>query len=89
MTVAAAVQSSREEQPLVVLDVPLLFEVGLEAAVDAVLVVTAPPAVQRQRALLRPGMTAEKLAGILSRQVRPWRCTVATCGAYRGPYRGA
>lgn len=66
---AAAVQSTREEQPLVVLDVPLLYEVGLEAAVDAVLVVTAPADVQRKRALQRPGMTAEKLDGILSRQV--------------------
>jgi dephospho-CoA kinase len=54
---------------LVVLDIPLLFEIGAEAICDAVLVVTAPAWVQRQRALRRPGMTREKLAQILARQV--------------------
>eukprot|EP00892_Ulva_mutabilis_P001980 jgi/Ulvmu1/11783/UM008_0197.1 len=62
-------RSAEEGQPLVVLDVPLLFEAGLQAAVDAVLVVSAPATVQRQRALLRPGMTPDKLDAILARQV--------------------
>lgn len=55
--------------PVVVLDIPLLYEKGLEGEVDAVLLVTAPADVQRQRALGRPGMSADKLAMILARQV--------------------
>lgn len=55
--------------PLVVLDIPLLFETGGERRVDHVAVVSAPAAVQRQRVLRRANMTAEKLAGILARQV--------------------
>lgn len=54
--------------PLAVLDVPLLFETGGERLCDAVCVVTAPADVQRARALARPGMSEEKLAGILARQ---------------------
>ncbi|MBC7140990.1 MAG: dephospho-CoA kinase [Rhodobacteraceae bacterium] len=54
---------------LVVLDIPLLFETGAEAELDAVLVVSAPPEVQRQRVLARPGMTPEALARILARQM--------------------
>ncbi|MFN7003812.1 MAG: dephospho-CoA kinase [Roseinatronobacter sp.] len=53
--------------PLVVLDIPLLFEVG--ADVDGVLVVTAPPEVQRARVLARPGMTEAQLDAILARQM--------------------
>jgi dephospho-CoA kinase len=53
----------------VVLDVPLLFETGGAARVDAVVVVTAPAAVQRERVLRRPGMTEERLAAILARQL--------------------
>lgn len=53
--------------PLVVLDIPLLFEVG--ADVDGVLVVSAPEAVQRARVLERPGMTAAQLDAILARQM--------------------
>ncbi|AWN53813.1 dephospho-CoA kinase [Methylobacterium sp. 17Sr1-1] len=55
--------------PLVVLDVPLLFETGGEAGCDAVAVVTAPPEVQRARVLARPGMTEEAFAQILAKQM--------------------
>ncbi len=53
---------------VVVLDVPLLFEAGQEQLVDAVVVVSAPEAVQRQRVLGRPGMTPERLEALLARQ---------------------
>lgn len=53
---------------LAVLDIPLLFENGLEALVDAVVVVTADPEVQKARVLARPGMTRERLDAILTRQ---------------------
>lgn len=55
--------------PLAVLDIPLLFETGGGNRVDRVVVVTAPPEVQRARVLARPGMNEEKLASILARQV--------------------
>jgi dephospho-CoA kinase len=55
--------------PVVVLDIPLLFETGGESRVDAVVVVTAPPDVQRARALERPGMTERRLEIMLSRQL--------------------
>ena len=55
--------------PLVVLDVPLLFETGGDAACDAVAVVSAPAAVQRARVLARPGMTEARLDAILGRQL--------------------
>ena len=54
---------------LVLLDIPLLFENHTEADLDAVLLVTATPEVQRQRVLSRPGMTAEQFALILARQM--------------------
>ncbi len=54
---------------MVVLEIPLLLEGGGERNVDAVVVVSARPDVQRVRVLRRPGMTAEKLAQILSRQM--------------------
>lgn len=53
---------------VVVLDIPLLFETGGERRVDAVVVVSAPPDVQRERVLARPGMTEAKLDAILARQ---------------------
>jgi dephospho-CoA kinase len=54
--------------PLVLCDIPLLFETGAETRCDAVAVVSAPPFVQSQRVLARPGMTRTKLDAILARQ---------------------
>ncbi len=54
---------------LAVLDVPLLFETGGDRNADAVVLVTAPEAVQKQRLSRRPGMTPERLAVILARQM--------------------
>ena len=55
--------------PLIVLDIPLLFEVGATDRVDDILVVTAPPDVQKARVMSRPGMTETKFAAILANQV--------------------
>ncbi|PDQ17772.1 dephospho-CoA kinase [Mesorhizobium sanjuanii] len=55
--------------PLVVLDIPLLFETGGRGRVDKVVVVTAPADIQRARVLARPGMSEAKLAAILAKQV--------------------
>ena len=63
------VRCRREGAGLAIIDVPLLFETGGEGRCDAVLVVTAPAAVQRKRVLARPGMSADKLEAILSRQM--------------------
>jgi dephospho-CoA kinase len=54
---------------IVVLDIPLLFETGAEATLDATLLVTAPAALQRARVLARPGMTEAALEAILARQM--------------------
>lgn len=59
----------RARTKLVCLDVPLLFETMGERNCDLVVVVSASPAIQRQRALARPGMTPAKLDGILARQM--------------------
>jgi dephospho-CoA kinase len=55
--------------PVAVIDIPLLFETGGEKRVDAVVVVTTTPELQRERILARPNMTEEKLAAILARQM--------------------
>ena len=55
--------------PLVVLDIPLLFEGLGERRVDATLVVSAPAFLQRRRVMARPGMTTARLDGILRQQV--------------------
>jgi dephospho-CoA kinase len=57
------------EGPIAVMDIPLLFETGLESAFDAVVVVSAPEAVQRERVLARPGMTVAQFDLILSKQL--------------------
>ncbi len=54
---------------VVLLDVPLLFETGAHGRCDAVVVVSAPPEIQRQRAFERPGMTEEKFAALLAKQM--------------------
>ncbi len=57
------------DQPLVVFDIPLLFEKGGNHGLDAVAVVSAPAEAQRTRVLARPGMTVEKFEQILALQV--------------------
>ncbi len=52
-----------------VLDIPLLFETGGDRRCDAVVVVSSPPEVQRARAFERPGMTEEKFASLLAKQM--------------------
>jgi dephospho-CoA kinase len=61
--------AERSGAPIVVVDVPLLFETGGEKRVDAVVVVTTTPETQRQRILARDHMTDEKLDAILARQL--------------------
>jgi dephospho-CoA kinase len=61
--------AAQSRAPLIVLDVPLLFETGGAARCDAVLVVTASPDIQRQRVLARSGMTIERFEALLARQM--------------------
>jgi dephospho-CoA kinase len=61
--------AERSGAPVAVVDVPLVFETGGEKRVDAVVVVTTTPEVQRERILARDNMTGEKLDAILARQL--------------------
>jgi dephospho-CoA kinase len=61
--------AAHERDPVLLLDIPLLFETGGEDQVDRIVVVSAPADVQRRRVLGRPGMTADKLGRILARQL--------------------
>ncbi len=62
-------QACRDGAEIVVLDIPLLYESRADTGVDVVVVASAPVPVQRERVLARPGMTADKLGHILSRQM--------------------
>ena len=62
-------RAARRGEKLVVLDIPLLFEGLGDRRVDATLVVSAPVFLQRHRVMARPGMTADRLDGILRQQV--------------------
>lgn len=62
-------QAKAEGAEMVILDIPLLFETGGHLNMDAVVVVTAPPEMQRARVLARPGMTPERLDAILAQQM--------------------
>jgi len=63
---AAAAAAGRR---IVLLDIPLLFEVGAESRVDAIIVVSAPADLQRSRLLARPGMDVDRAAAMIARQV--------------------
>ena len=62
-------KAEADRADLVVLDIPLLFETGGHAHVDAIVVVSAPAEMQRERVLARPGMSPERLDAILSQQL--------------------
>jgi dephospho-CoA kinase len=62
-------KATAERAPLAVLDIPLMMETGGDARCDAIVVVTATPEVQRQRVLARPGMSEDKFAAILAKQM--------------------
>ncbi|MGG7566878.1 dephospho-CoA kinase [Rhodovulum sp. DZ06] len=61
-------QAEANGAPIALCDIPILYETGGDKAFDGVAVVSAPADVQRERVLARPGMTAETLDMILSRQ---------------------
>ena len=61
--------AAHRDAPMVLFDVPLLFETGGESRVDKVAVVSAPADIQRARVLARPGMTEARLDAILARQM--------------------
>jgi dephospho-CoA kinase len=58
-----------QDRPALVFEIPLLFETGGDQSFDKVIVVSAPPQVQRERVLARPGMTEEKFEALLARQI--------------------
>lgn len=61
--------AAHPDAPIIVLDIPLLYENGTQAQLDGVAVVSAPAEVQRARVMARPGMTQDAFAMILSRQM--------------------
>jgi len=63
------IEAERNGAAVAVLDIPLLFETGGDARCDAVAVVSAPSDTQRQRAFERAGMTEQKLAAIMAKQI--------------------
>ena len=60
---------AHRQAPALLFDIPLLFETQGQSAFDKVIVVSAPAAVQRERVMVRPGMTADKLPQIVERQM--------------------
>jgi dephospho-CoA kinase len=62
-------KAAAEGAKVAVLNIPLLFETGGDARCDAVVVVSAPPEIRRARIMSRPGMTDEKLASIVAKQM--------------------
>jgi len=62
-------EAERKGAPVAVLDIPLLFETGGQERVDAVVTVSAPAEVQRERLLQRAGMTEEKLEALIANQL--------------------
>ena len=62
-------EAERNGHAVALLDIPLLFETGGDSRCDAVVVVSAPPDVQRSRTFERPGMTEQKFAAILAKQL--------------------
>jgi len=68
-SMCAAFVREHVHHPLIVFDIPLLYETGCDREVDAVIVVSALAAVQRNRVLSRPGMTEEKLELVLRHQL--------------------
>ena len=68
-TDAFIAEAKAKGAPVVVLDVPLLFETDTHRRCNAIVVVSAPAAMQRDRAFQRPGMTEEKFAALLAKQL--------------------
>jgi len=62
-------KAKANDEPIVIFDVPLLFETGGHKLMDAVIVVTAPANIQKERVMARPGMTSTLFAKLLSRQM--------------------